>query len=124
MRLAIDRAGRVPDVVFADASGDPELDALEAAAITDVLGPRVPVAVPKTMTGRLYAGGAALDLGWAALALHHGVIPPSVNLDGALIGGLDVVTDARAHSLNTAMVVARGTGGFNSVAVLCRPSDR
>ena len=58
------------DVVFADGAGVPEADAIEAAAIKDVFGKRgteVPVTVPKTMVGRLYAGGASLDV---ATALH------------------------------------------------------
>lgn len=126
MRLAMERAGCSPDdvdVVFADAAGDRALDALEAAAITQVVGKHVPVAVPKTMTGRLYAGGAALDLSWAALALHHGLIPPSVNLDGVATG-IDIVTKAREARLRTVLVVARGAGGFNSAAVLRAADNR
>ncbi|WP_433429237.1 beta-ketoacyl synthase N-terminal-like domain-containing protein [Nonomuraea sp. CA-141351] len=121
MREALERADCMPDevgVVFADGAGDPELDRLETAAILEVFGGRrVPVTVPKTMTGRLYSGAAPLDLAWAALALAHKVIPPSVNL--AHNEDLDLVTAARpAPDLTTALVVARGTGGFNAAAVL------
>lgn len=122
MRTAIGRAGLSPadiGVVFADGAGDPVRDRLEAAAIDEVFGPgRVPVTVPKTMTGRLCSGGAALDLAWAALSLADGVIPPTVGVsDGA--AGLDLVTSARTVSgLSAALVVARGSGGFNSAAVL------
>lgn len=126
IREALGRA-RVPpeaiDVIFADAAGDVLLDRHEADAIREVFGSRqVPVAVPKTMTGRLYSGGAALDLAWAALALNHGVIPPSVNIYAAAgEHGLDLVTQARESAgLGTALVIARGTGGFNSAAVLQR----
>jgi 3-oxoacyl-(acyl-carrier-protein) synthase len=123
MREAIGRAGCAPeevDVVFADGAGDPVRDKQEAAAIRDVFGDRpVPVTVPKTMTGRLYSGGSALDLAWAALALTHDVIPPSVNVDASGEHGLDLVTTARVDAgLRTALVVARGTGGFNSAALL------
>lgn len=122
-RTAIERAGVGPDevdVVFADAVGHPDHDRPEVEALTEVFGGRrVPVAVPKTMTGRLNCGGAALDLAWAALALRHGVIPPSVGLDPVAPGGLDLVTAARpAPGLRTALVVARGFGGFNSAAVV------
>ncbi|WP_043622790.1 beta-ketoacyl synthase N-terminal-like domain-containing protein [Nonomuraea candida] len=122
MREAIARAGLTPadiGVVFADGAGDPVRDRQEAAAIAEVFGPRrVPVTVPKTMTGRLCSGGAALDLAWAALSLADGVIPPTVGVaDGA--AGLDLVTSARTVSgLSAALVVARGSGGFNSAAVL------
>ncbi|GAA2689616.1 ketosynthase chain-length factor [Nonomuraea recticatena] len=122
MREAIARAGLRPDdigVVFADGAGTPERDALEVVALTEVFGSRaVPVTVPKTMTGRLCSGGAALDLAWAALALADQVIPPTVNA-GAEVGGLDLVREARTVSgLSAALVVARGSGGFNSAAVL------
>jgi minimal PKS chain-length factor (CLF/KS beta) len=126
IREALRRAGRQPaevDVVFADAAGDPVRDRLESAALTEVFGRRrVPVAVPKTMTGRLYAGGGALDVAWAALALSDEVIPPSVHLDDvAARSDVDIVTAARpVPGLRTALVLARGTGGFNSALVLVR----
>lgn len=109
------------DVVFADAFGVPELDRQEAAAITAVFGPAgVPVTAPKTMTGRLYAGGSALDLATALLALQHGVIPPTVNVARPAAGmDLDLVlAEPREQPLRTALVLARGFGGFNSAAVV------
>ncbi|SFC70771.1 beta-ketoacyl synthase N-terminal-like domain-containing protein [Streptomyces aidingensis] len=127
MRLALERAGCTPaevDVVFADGAGEPRRDALEAAALREVFGARrVPVTVPKTMTGRLCSGGAALDLAWAALALAHDTVPPSACPPGTGEElGLDLVTEARpAAGVRTALVVARGLGGFNSAAVLRAP---
>lgn len=127
MSEALRRAGRTPDdvdAVFGDGAGDVGRDRLEVAAIRTVFGERrVPVSMPKTMTGRLYSGGAALDLAWAALALHHDVIPPSVNLDAVADGHqLDLVTEPREGTgLRTVLVVARGAGGFNSAAVLRTP---
>jgi act minimal PKS chain-length factor (CLF/KS beta) len=109
------------DVVFADAAGVPELDRIEAAAITAVFGAHgVPVSVPKTMTGRLQSGGAPLDLAAAFLALRDQVIPPGINIDRPVDGdGLDlVVGNARPATLRTALVIARGTGGFNAAMVL------
>ncbi|HEX2314450.1 MAG TPA: beta-ketoacyl synthase N-terminal-like domain-containing protein, partial [Thermomonospora sp.] len=99
IREAITRAGRTPadiDVVFADGVGDPRLDALEAHALHEVFADTIatlPVTVPKTMTGRLCSGGAALDLAWAALALRHRTIPPTLHTDPACSDhGLDLVT--------------------------------
>ncbi|GAB3744490.1 beta-ketoacyl synthase N-terminal-like domain-containing protein [Microlunatus parietis] len=125
LRTALDRAGCAPDevgAVFADGAGDPRLDRLEEAAIDEVFGPGgVAVCVPKTMVGRLCSGGAALDVAWAALALRHGVLPPSVNLDGVATS-LDLVTESRpAPELRHVVVLARGVGGFNAAAVLRRP---
>ena len=112
------------DVVFADAAGTPELDAAEVAALAEVFGAgRVPVTAPKTMTGRLYSGGAPLDVVAALLSIRDGVIPPSVNTAGTAADGLDLVLDApRPAALRTALVLARGFGGFNS-AVVVRAAD-
>jgi act minimal PKS chain-length factor (CLF/KS beta) len=111
------------DVVFADAAADPELDRAEAEAITAVFGPgRVPVTAPKTLTGRLYGGGAALDVATALLALRDGVIPHTVGPTRLRPGcDLDLVLGApREGGLGTALVVARGYGGFTSAVVLGR----
>jgi 3-oxoacyl-(acyl-carrier-protein) synthase len=128
IRLALDSAGIRPgdvDAIFADAAGTPEGDRLEARAIKDVFGKRaadVPVTAPKAMVGRLYAGGAALDVAAALLAMRDGVIPPTVNLDDPADGcDLNFVTGSPLEAeVNTVLVNARGYGGFNSALVLRR----
>jgi minimal PKS chain-length factor (CLF/KS beta) len=112
------------DVVFADAAGVGHLDRIEAAAIGAIFGPHgVPVTAPKTMTGRLYAGSSALDLATALLSIRHGVIPPAINVTRPVADdALDLVLGApRPATLRTALVLARGAGGFNSAIVV---SDR
>ncbi len=126
-RNAIEDAGLTPadiDVVFADASGVPELDRAEARAIAELFGERaVPVTAPKTMTGRLLAGGSALDVATALLALRDGVIPPTVNVGTAAPEHpIDLVTDAREARLRSALVLTRGHGGFNAALVVRRTS--
>ncbi|MFC5827900.1 ketosynthase chain-length factor [Nonomuraea insulae] len=109
------------DVVFADGAAAPEADRVEAGVLTGLFGPYgVPVTVPKTMTGRLYSGGAALDLATALLALRDQVIPPTVNVTAPAPGlDLDLVTGkARPAALRTALVLARGHGGFTSAMVV------
>lgn len=128
IRLALEGAGAGPedvDVVFADAAGTPEADALEAKALKEALGghaSKVPVTAPKTMVGRLYAGGASLDVAAALLAMRDGVIPPTINLDEPAEGcDLNFVTgSAQKADVGTALIVARGFGGFNSALVLRR----
>ena len=129
MRIALDDAGVGPggiDVIFADAAGVPEADAIEADAIREVFGERadkVPVTAPKTMVGRLYAGGASLDAAAALLAMRDGVIPPTINLDEPAEGcELNFVTgSAQEADVRTVLINARGYGGFNSALVLRRP---
>ncbi|MDX3188073.1 ketosynthase chain-length factor [Streptomyces sp. MN03-5084-2B] len=109
------------DVVFADASGVPGRDAEEAAVLSALFGPRgVPVTAPKTMTGRLLAGGAPLDVAAALLSLRDSVIPPTVHIgQPAFESTVDLVLDQpREVPLRTALVLARGHGGFNSALVV------
>ncbi|WKD32278.1 ketosynthase chain-length factor [Streptomyces xanthophaeus] len=125
-RQALSDAGLAPSdvaVVLADAAGVPDADRAEAAALTAVFGPgKVPVAVPKAQTGRLYAGGAALDVVSALLCLRDGSIPPAVYEPTAPpAGALDLVTgSARPLAGDHALVLARGEGGFNAAAVVSR----
>jgi act minimal PKS chain-length factor (CLF/KS beta) len=127
IEIALADAGLSPDgidVVFADAAGVPELDRIEATAISDIFGPRgVPVTAPKTMTGRLGSGAAPLDVATALLAMRDGVIPPTVNVTGSPDYDLDLVVTPRHTPVAAALVLARGHGGFNSALVL-RSVDR
>jgi len=108
------------DVVFADAAGVPELDRIESDALRAVFGPHgVPVTAPKTMTGRLYAGGASLDVATALLSLRHQIIPPTIGPAPDPRYELDLVLrEPRPATLRNALVLARGYGGFNSAMVL------
>ncbi|MEU1217171.1 ketosynthase chain-length factor [Streptomyces sp. NPDC005790] len=131
LRRAVERAladaGTSPDevdVVFADAAGTPRLDREEADAITAVFGPyAVPVTAPKTMIGRLYSGAAPVDVVSAVLAMREGLIPPTTQVELSPEYALDlVVGQARTTSVRTALVLARGYGGYNS-AVVVRSGD-
>jgi 3-oxoacyl-(acyl-carrier-protein) synthase len=125
MTLALARSGRTPeqvDLILADGAGDPAGDAAEAAAIRSVFGSwagTVPVSVPKSSTGRLLAGAAALDIATGALAIRHGQLPPTVNVP-VNAHGLNLVTRARPADIACVLVLARGQGGFASALVLHR----
>ncbi|WP_371657977.1 ketosynthase chain-length factor [Streptomyces sp. NBC_00280] len=126
IRLALREAQVNPeavDVVFADAFGVSALDRAEAEALAEVFGPSaVPVTAPKTMTGRLYAGGSALDTATALLSIRDSVIPPTVGT-GVVAPGLAidlVLQQPREARVDTALVLARGAGGFNSALIVQR----
>jgi act minimal PKS chain-length factor (CLF/KS beta) len=109
------------DAVFADGAGLPAEDAAEARALTEVFGPRgIPVTVPKALTGRLYGGGAALDVATALLAMRHGVVPHTAGTTRVDDGyEIDLVQgEPRRVPLRTVLVVARGHGGFISALLL------
>ncbi|MFD7554694.1 beta-ketoacyl synthase N-terminal-like domain-containing protein [Streptomyces sp. NPDC059835] len=109
-------------VVFADAAGERAADRAEAEAIAAVFGPyTVPVTAPKSMAGRLSSGGAALDLAAALLALRDQVVPPTTGtVRPAADCPVDLVTGTprTGKALRTALVLARGRGGFNAAAVV------
>ncbi|MFE3140632.1 ketosynthase chain-length factor [Streptomyces scopuliridis] len=123
---ALSDAGLAPDdidVVFADGAGRPAEDRAEAAAISALFGPGgVPVTAPKALTGRLYGGGAPLDVATALLSLRDGVIPYTPGTAGPAPGyEIDLVVEApRRRDLRHALVLARGHGGFNSALVVGR----
>ncbi|MEU0575374.1 ketosynthase chain-length factor [Dermacoccus nishinomiyaensis] len=115
------RADQV-DVVFADGAGRRTADRVEATALTALFGPYgVPVTAPKSMTGRLGAGGSSLDLAAALFSLRDKVAPPTTGtVRAAPDCPLDLITGRpRAlPGLRVALVLARGRGGFNSAAVV------
>jgi minimal PKS chain-length factor (CLF/KS beta) len=124
IEAALSDAGVAPaevDVVFADAAAVAELDAAEATALREVFGPGgVPVTAPKTMTGRLGSGAGALDVAAALLSIRDGLVPPTTNVRPDPAYEIDLVLgEPRTARVRTALIVARGHGGFNS-AVLVR----
>ena len=129
MQRALDDAGVAGgevDLVLADGAGVRELDGLEAAALRTVLAERtVPVTTPYGLVGRLNAGGAALGVATALLAMRDGVIPPVGNLDEPDPAyGLDLVREPRSATVNVVLINARGYGGFNSALVLRRVHEQ
>jgi minimal PKS chain-length factor (CLF/KS beta) len=130
MALALDDAGMEPadvDLVIADGAGTACLDAQEADAIQQVFGgrvTRVPVTASQGLVGRLCAGGSALAVATALLAMRDGVAPPVGNLDRPADNGLDLVHPGpRVMPVRVVLVNARGQGGFNSSLVLRALSD-
>lgn len=128
MRLALAQGGVAPgDVGYVSADGRAveEADRSEAKAILRALdgrGAEVPVSAPKSMSGNTLAGAGTIDTAYAALALRDGTIPPTINLDKQDPElGLNIVANEPLRTeLDTALVLARGTGGVNSALVLRR----
>ncbi|HEV8400615.1 MAG TPA: beta-ketoacyl-ACP synthase II [Gemmatimonadales bacterium] len=85
MRLAMKDGGiRPTDVGYVNAHGTstPYGDAAETAAVKAVFGDQARKLVfgsTKSMTGHLLGAAGALELAVCTLALHHGVIPPTIN---------------------------------------------
>lgn len=86
MRLAVEDAGLdLADVGYINAHGTstPFNDKIETKAIRDLFGERaydIPVSSTKSMTGHLLGGAGGVEAGLTALAMIHGVLPPTMNL--------------------------------------------
>jgi act minimal PKS chain-length factor (CLF/KS beta) len=122
--IALRAAGLGPsdiDIVFADAAGVRGLDQAEAAALVEVFGrDSVPVTAPKAATGRMGSGTAPVDVAMALLAVRDGIVPPTVNVTPDAALGIDLCRTARRLPVSTALVLARGIGGFNSALIVGR----
>ena len=126
MRTSLARAGVDPsevDVVIPDALGVPGYDEAEAAALHEVFGEAGPAAVTtqKSLVGRMYQGGSALDVVTALLAMREQTLPVSAGQASPAPGcALNFVRETKAAEVNVALIGARGYDGFNSSLVIGR----
>ena len=101
MKLALREAGMEPSDIHhinAHATSTPQGDLAESGAIRNALGDAasgVIVTSTKSMTGHLLGAAGALESIATILALHHRVVPPTINLEDPEDVGLDVATEQR-----------------------------
>jgi 3-oxoacyl-[acyl-carrier-protein] synthase II len=122
MRAALADAQIRPDqvdYVNAHATSTPLGDVGETMAIKGAFGDhayRLAVSSTKSVTGHLLGAAGAVESIFSVLALHHGVIPPTINLDNPGEGcDLDYVPHtARSKPLSVALSNSFGFGGTNA----------
>ncbi len=100
-------------------------DLAETLAIKRAFGDhaqRVMVSSTKSMTGHLLGAAGGVEAIFTVLALHHGVVPPTINLDEPGEGcDLDYVPKvARQVQVDAAMSNGFGFGGTNGSLVFRR----
>ena len=119
VRAALADAGlRAEDVQYVNAHGTSTTrnDVVEAAMIRDVLGPDTAVSSTKGVTGHPLGAAGAIEAAYAALAVQHGVIPPTaglVNPDPRVDVDL-VYKTARHGAVDVALSNSFGFGGQNA----------
>jgi 3-oxoacyl-[acyl-carrier-protein] synthase II len=123
IELALRDAGlSPPEVNYVNAHGTATLegDRAETLAIKRVFGShayRVPVSSTKSMIGHLVLAAGAVELIATVLALRHGILPPTINLETPDPQcDLDYVPHrAREGRIETALSNSFGFGGQNVV---------
>ena len=128
MKIALKDADIPPEsigYINAHGTSTPLGDLSEVRAIKRVFGDhayRLAVSSTKSATGHLLGAAGGLETGILALAVHHQILPPTINLDEPGEGcDLDFVPHtARPVDLQYAMSNSFGFGGTNASIVLKR----
>jgi 3-oxoacyl-[acyl-carrier-protein] synthase II len=128
MANALRDAGAAPeDVGYVNAHGTstPYNDKFETLAIKRVFGDharRLAVSSTKSMTGHLLGAAGGIEAIATALALHHGVLPPTINYEHPDPEcDLDYVPNqARKQDVEVAASNAFGFGGTNATLIFAK----
>ncbi|WP_328746849.1 beta-ketoacyl-[acyl-carrier-protein] synthase family protein [Streptomyces sp. NBC_00285] len=117
------------DYINAHGSGTKQNDRHETAAFKRSLGHHAyetPVSSVKSMIGHSLGAIGSLEIAASALAMEHGLIPPTANLhEPDPECDLDYTPlTAREARVDTVLSVGSGFGGFQSAMVLTRPERR
>src|SRR5688572_3413909 len=128
MELALADANMGKDQVgYINAHGTSTMaDVIETKAIKQVFGERalrIPVSSTKSMTGHLLGAAGGIEAVFSILAIHHGILPPTINLDHPDPEcDLDYVPHkARPATVNVALSNSFGFGGVNACLLFKKP---
>jgi 3-oxoacyl-[acyl-carrier-protein] synthase II len=128
MRLALKDAGITPgdiDYINAHGTSTEYNDANETIAIKAVFGEqaaKLAVSSTKSMTGHLLGAAGAVEGVYSVLALHKGVIPPTINYENPDPDcDLDYVPNhARTADIKMVLSNSFGFGGTNACVIFRR----
>jgi 3-oxoacyl-[acyl-carrier-protein] synthase II len=126
VQLALAHAGLAAsqiDYVNAHGTSTPKNDVTETLILKKVFGERaygIPVSSSKSMLGHLIGASAAVELIISALALHRGMVPPTINLsEPDPECDLDYVTgETRQMPLRSVLSTSFGFGSRNAALVV------
>jgi 3-oxoacyl-[acyl-carrier-protein] synthase II len=126
MQAALADAGEpaeAVDYVNAHGTSTPLNDVAETRALKKALGDHasdVSISSTKSVTGHLLGAAGAVEAAAAALAVHTGTIPPTINLETPDPDcDLDYApNEAREHAIRVALSNSFGFGGHNAVLVV------
>ena len=129
MAMALADAGVSPnqiDYINAHGTSTQAGDVAEVEAVKQLFGAdagRVMMSSTKSMTGHLLGAAGGIEAIFTMLALHEGVVPPTINLEhpDPACSGIDLVPgEARAARIEYALSNSFGFGGTNGSLLLRR----
>jgi 3-oxoacyl-[acyl-carrier-protein] synthase II len=124
LRAAVTRSGLgYDDIVHvnAHATSTPIGDMGEADALAGLFGEDTVVTSTKSMTGHLLGAAGAVEAIATVLAIQHGTIPPTINLDDPDDElRVDVPREVRTMPVPAAISDSFGFGGHNTSVVFTR----
>jgi 3-oxoacyl-[acyl-carrier-protein] synthase II len=128
MRRALSSSGVEPErvgYINAHGTSTPLGDAAETKAIKDVFGDhayKLAVSSTKSVTGHCFGAAGAIEAMMCVLAVHHGVLPPTINyMNPDPVCDLDYVpNEARETQVDVALSNAMGLGGHNGCVLVGR----
>jgi len=127
MELAIKDAGVSKDEIgYINAHATSTMaDAIETQAIKKVFGERayrIPISSTKSMTGHLLGAAGGVEAVFSILAMHRGIIPPTINLEHPDPEcDLDYVPGrSREATVRVALSNSFGFGGVNACILFKR----
>jgi 3-oxoacyl-[acyl-carrier-protein] synthase II len=130
MSMAMESAGLAPediDLVNAHGTSTSIGDIAEANALRHIFGKetdRILVHSTKSMVGHLIGGAGGVEAIATILALHKGIVHPSINIfekDPEI--NLNIATETRECTVKHALSNGFGFGGQNSSIILSRFED-
>lgn len=132
MSRALQQAGLQPtdvDYINAHATSTPLGDVVEARAIRDVFkdhahSGRLALSSTKGATGHLLGAAGAVEAIFCVLALHHGISPPTLNLeqpDPIFDGHFCPLKASKSMNIRAVLTNSFGFGGTNAALVFTAP---
>jgi len=126
MKAALDGAKINPDEVdYINAHGTstPTGDLCETQGIKNTFGAhasKLMVSSSKSMTGHLLGAAGGIEAAFSVLAVHNGIVPPTINLENPSEGcDLDYVPNtAREVNIDVAISNSFGFGGTNASVIV------
>ena len=126
MKAALDGAKINPeevDYINAHGTSTPTGDLCETEGIKNTFGnhaSKLMVSSSKSMTGHLMGAAGGIEAAFSVLAVHNGIVPPTINLENPSEGcDLDYVPNtAREVNIDVAISNSFGFGGTNASVIV------